>query len=224
MAAFGKLVLNLFFVQPIWRNPMAHTLAPLPYDYAALEPYIDAQTMQLHHDKHHAAYVNNLNGALANYPELQSKSVESLVADLNAVPEAVRTVVRNNAGGHVNHTMFWEIMAPNAGGVPTGELADAITDSFGDVDTFKQRFVEAGVKQFGSGWVWLVVNPEHKLQIISTPNQDSPITTGSQPILGNDVWEHAYYLKYQNRRPEYLDAWWNVVNWQEVNRRFTAIR
>lgn len=203
---------------------MAHTLAPLPYDYAALEPYIDAQTMQLHHDKHHAAYVNNLNGALGDYPELQSKSIESLVADLNSVPEAIRTVVRNNGGGHVNHTMFWEIMAPNAGGVPTGELAEAITDTFGDVDTFKQRFVEAGVKQFGSGWVWLVVNPEHKLQIISTPNQDSPITGGSQPILGNDVWEHAYYLKYQNRRPEYLNAWWNVVNWQEVNRRFTAIR
>lgn len=203
---------------------MAHTLAPLPYDYAALEPYIDAQTMQLHHDKHHAAYVNNLNGALADYPELQSKSIESLVADLNSVPEAIRNVVRNNGGGHVNHTMFWEIMAPNTGGVPTGELAEAINDIFGDVDTFKQRFVEAGVKQFGSGWVWLVVNPEHKLQIISTPNQDSPITAGSQPILGNDVWEHAYYLKYQNRRPEYLNAWWNVVNWQEVNRRFTAIR
>jgi superoxide dismutase, Fe-Mn family len=205
-------------------TPMAHTLAPLPYDYAALEPYIDAQTMQLHHDKHHAAYVNNLNGALADYPELQSKSIESLVADLNSVPEAIRSVVRNNGGGHVNHTMFWEIMAPNTGGVPTGELAEAINDTFGDVDTFKQRFVEAGVKQFGSGWVWLVVNPEHKLQIISTPNQDSPITAGSQPILGNDVWEHAYYLKYQNRRPEYLNAWWNVVNWQEVNRRFTAIR
>ncbi len=203
---------------------MAHTLAPLPYDYAALEPYIDAETMQLHHDKHHAAYVNNLNGALADYPELQSKSIESLIADLNAIPEAIRTVVRNNGGGHANHTMFWETMAPNAGGTPTGDLAAAITDSFGDVDTFKQRFVEAGVKQFGSGWVWLVVNPEHKLQIVSTPNQDSPITVGSQPILGNDVWEHAYYLKYQNRRPEYLNAWWNVVNWQEVSRRFAAIR
>ncbi|NJO78301.1 MAG: superoxide dismutase [Cyanobacteria bacterium RM1_2_2] len=203
---------------------MAHTLAPLPYDYAALEPYIDAETMKLHHDKHHAAYVNNLNGALADYPELQSKSIESLIADLNAIPEAIRTVVRNNGGGHANHTMFWETMASNAGGTPTGDLAAAITDSFGDVDTFKQRFVEAGVKQFGSGWVWLVVNPEHKLQIVSTPNQDSPITVGSQPILGNDVWEHAYYLKYQNRRPEYLNAWWNVVNWQEVSRRFAAIR
>jgi Fe-Mn family superoxide dismutase len=203
---------------------MAHTLAPLPFDYAALEPYIDAETMQLHHDKHHAAYVNNLNGALADYPELQSKSVESLIADLDTVPEAIRTVVRNNGGGHANHTLFWEIMAPNAGDAPVGELADAIVDNFGDVDTFKQRFVEAGVKQFGSGWVWLVVNPEHKLQIVTMPNQDSPITTGSQPILGNDVWEHAYYLKYQNRRPEYLNAWWNVVNWQEVNRRFTTIR
>jgi Fe-Mn family superoxide dismutase len=203
---------------------MTHTLAPLPYDYAALEPYIDAETMQLHHDKHHAAYVNNLNAALTNYSELQSKSVESLVADLNTIPEAIRTVVRNNAGGHVNHTLFWESMAPGAGGVPTGELAEAIASTFGDVDTFKQRFVEAGVKQFGSGWVWLVVDPDHKLQIITTPNQDSPITTGFQPILGNDVWEHAYYLKYQNRRPEYLNAWWNVVNWQEVNRRFSTIR
>lgn len=203
---------------------MAYTLAPLPYDYAALEPYIDAETMQIHHDKHHAAYVNNLNAALAEYPELQSKSIEALIADLDTVPEAIRTVVRNNAGGHANHTMFWEIMSHSAGGTPTGGLADAITDSFGDVDTFKQRFVEAGVKQFGSGWVWLVVNPERKLQIVSTPNQDSPITIGSQPILGNDVWEHAYYLKYQNRRPDYLKAWWNVVNWQEVDRRFTAIR
>jgi Fe-Mn family superoxide dismutase len=203
---------------------MAYTLAPLPYDYAALEPYIDAQTMQLHHDKHHAAYVNNLNAALANYADLQNKSVEELVADLNAVPEAIRAAVRNNAGGHVNHTMFWQIMAPNGGGEPTGAVADAITSSFGDFASFKQRFNEAGVKQFGSGWVWLVVNPEQKLQIVTTPNQDSPITAGAQPIFGNDVWEHAYYLKYQNRRPEYLDAWWNVVNWDEINRRFAAIR
>lgn len=203
---------------------MAHTLAPLPYDYAALEPYIDAQTMQLHHDKHHAAYVNNLNGALENYSELQAKSIEELVASLDTVPEAIRTTVRNNAGGHVNHTMFWQIMSPNAGGEPTGAIGEAIASTFGDFDTFKQRFVEAGVKQFGSGWVWLVVNPEHKLQIVTTANQDSPITTGAKPILGNDVWEHAYYLKYQNRRPEYLNAWWNVVNWKEIDRRFAEIR
>jgi Fe-Mn family superoxide dismutase len=203
---------------------MAHTLAPLPYDYAALEPYIDAQTMQLHHDKHHAAYVNNLNAALANYTDLQNKSIEELVADLNTVPEAIRAAVRNNAGGHANHTMFWQIMGPNGGGEPSGAVADAITSSFGDFASFKQQFNEAGVKQFGSGWVWLVVNSEQKLQIVTTPNQDSPITAGSQPIFGNDVWEHAYYLKYQNRRPEYLDAWWNVMNWNEINRRFAAIR
>ncbi|WNZ26174.1 superoxide dismutase [Leptolyngbya sp. NK1-12] len=203
---------------------MAHNLAPLPYDYAALEPYIDAQTMQLHHDKHHAAYVNNLNTALANYSDLQAKSVEELVADLNAVPEAIRTAVRNNGGGHVNHTMFWQIMRPNGGGEPTGALGDAISSTFGDFDTFKQRFNEAGAKHFGSGWVWLVISPEQTLQITTTPNQDSPITTGAKPIFGNDVWEHAYYLKYQNRRPEYLDAWWNVLNWEEIERRFAAMR
>ncbi|MBF2050948.1 MAG: superoxide dismutase [Leptolyngbya sp. IPPAS B-1204] len=203
---------------------MAHNLAPLPYDYAALEPYIDAQTMQLHHDKHHAAYVNNLNTALANYSDLQAKSVEELVADLNAVPEAIRTAVRNNGGGHVNHTMFWQIMRPNGGGEPTGALGDAISSTFGDFDTFKQRFNEAGTKHFGSGWVWLVISPEQTLQITTTPNQDSPITTGAKPIFGNDVWEHAYYLKYQNRRPEYLDAWWNVLNWEEIERRFAAMR
>ncbi|QYO68375.1 superoxide dismutase [Leptolyngbya sp. 7M] len=203
---------------------MAHNLAPLPYDYAALEPYIDAQTMQLHHDKHHAAYVNNLNNALANYSDLQAKSVEELVTDLNAVPEAIRTAVRNNGGGHVNHTMFWQIMRPNGGGEPTGALGDAISSTFGDFDTFKQRFNEAGTKHFGSGWVWLVISPEQTLQITTTPNQDSPLTTGAKPIFGNDVWEHAYYLKYQNRRPEYLDAWWNVLNWEEIERRFAAMR
>lgn len=203
---------------------MAHTLAPLPYDYAALEPYIDAQTMQLHHDKHHAAYVNNLNAALEKYPDLQNKTIEELVADLNAVPEEIRPTVRNNGGGHVNHTMFWQIMGPNGSSEPAGAVGEAIVSTFGDFETFKQRFNEAGVKQFGSGWVWLVANPDHKLEIVTTPNQDSPITAGSQPILGNDVWEHAYYLKYQNRRPEYLNAWWNVVNWEEINRRFAAIR
>lgn len=203
---------------------MAYELPALPYDFAALEPYIDAQTMQLHHDKHHAAYVNNLNAALEKHPELPHRSVEELVRDLNAVPEDIRQVVRNNAGGHVNHTMFWQIMGPNAGGEPTGEIGTAIVDTFGDFDSFKQRFNDAGTKQFGSGWVWLVLDPDGKLQITSTPNQDSPITTGHKPIFGNDVWEHAYYLKYQNRRPEYLAAWWNVVNWDEINRRLTAAR
>lgn len=202
---------------------MAHTLAPLPYDYAALEPYIDTQTMQLHHDKHHAAYVNNLNTALEKHPELQNQPLADLITNLNTIPEDIRTTVRNNGGGHYNHTMFWEIMGPN-GGELTGELAEAIDSTFGSVDQFKQKFVEAGVKQFGSGWVWLVLDGDRKLQITSTPNQDSPIATGHLPILGNDVWEHAYYLKYQNRRPEYLNAWWNVVNWQEVNRRYQQLR
>lgn len=199
---------------------MAYELAPLPYDYAALEPYIDTQTMQLHHDLHHQTYVNNLNAALEKHPEFQNKTVEEVVRDLNQVPEEVRTAVRNNAGGHVNHTMFWQIMAPNAGGEPTGAIAEAISDTFGNFDTFKQQFNDAGTKRFGSGWAWLVFGNDGKLQILSTPNQDSPLTDGLFPILGNDVWEHAYYLKYQNRRPEYLKAWWNVVNWDEVNRRF----
>ncbi|MFN2456274.1 MAG: superoxide dismutase [Pyrinomonadaceae bacterium] len=202
---------------------MAHELPPLPYDYAALEPHIDAQTMQVHHDKHHAAYVNNLNAALEKAPELQGKSAEDLIKDLNSVPEAIRTAVRNNGGGHVNHTMFWQIMAPKAGGEPDGAIKDAIKDTFGGFDKFKEQFNDAGVKRFGSGWVWLVgSNAGGKLQIISTANQDNPLTDGLQPILGNDVWEHAYYLKYQNRRPEYLAAWWNTVNWEEVNKRFQA--
>lgn len=203
---------------------MAHELAPLPYDYAALEPFIDAQTMQLHHDKHHATYVNNLNAALEKYTDLQGKRVEELVRDLTQIPEDIRQTVRNNAGGHVNHTMFWQILGPNQGGEPTGEVGDAIVETFGSFDTFKQRFNEAGTKVFGSGWVWLVFDQDGKLGIATTPNQDSPITTGQFPILGNDVWEHAYYLKYQNRRAEYLNAWWNVVNWNEVNQRFAQGR
>ncbi len=200
---------------------MAHELPPLPYDYAALEPHIDAQTMQTHHDKHHAAYVNNLNAALEKAPQLQGKSAEDLIKDLNSVPEEIRVAVRNNGGGHVNHTMFWQIMAPKAGGEPSGAIADAIKDTFGGFDKLKEQFNDAGVKRFGSGWVWLVgSNSGGKLQIISTANQDNPLTDGQQPILGNDVWEHAYYLKYQNRRPEYLTAWWNTVNWEEVNKRF----
>jgi Fe-Mn family superoxide dismutase len=199
---------------------MPFEVPPLPYDYSALEPYIDTQTMQLHHDKHHAAYVNNLNAALEQYPDLQRKSAEDLIRDLNSIPEAIRTAVRNNGGGHVNHTMFWEIMVPNGGGEPTGPIASAIKEAFGDFEEFKKQFNDAGVKRFGSGWTWLVLTRDGKLAAMSTANQDNPLSEGHFPILGNDVWEHAYYLKYQNRRPEYLTAWWNVVNWDEINKRF----
>ena len=195
-------------------------LPPLPYGYGALEPYIDTQTMQLHHDKHHATYVTKLNEAVQKYPELQGKSVVALLQDLNSVPEDIRTAVRNNGGGHLNHTMFWQIMAPSAGATPTGALAEAINTAFGDFDTFKQQFNQAGTDRFGSGWVWLVLNPQNQLEIVSTANQDTPIADGLYPIMGNDVWEHAYYLKYQNRRAEYLDNWWSVVNWAEIDRRF----
>ena len=198
-----------------------YTVPPLPYDYAALEPHIDVLTMQIHHDKHHAAYVNNLNAALKDSPELSSKSVEDLIADLNAVPEAIRTAVRNNGGGHANHTFFWEIIKPGGASAPTGALADAINTTFGDLDTLKKQVNEAGVKRFGSGWSWLI-SDGGKLAVISTPNQDSPVMEGKTPLLGIDVWEHAYYLKYQNRRPDYLAAWWNVVNWDEVAARFAA--
>ncbi|MBD1858358.1 superoxide dismutase [Leptolyngbya sp. FACHB-1624] len=201
---------------------MAFELKPLPYAYDALEPYIDATTMQLHHDKHHAAYVNNLNAAIEKHSDLQSMSVEDLVTHLDRVPEDVRTTVRNNAGGHVNHTMFWEIMGANGSGAPTGAISEAINNSFSSFDAFKQQFNDAGTKRFGSGWVWLVRSQQGDLQILSTPNQDSPLIDGHTPIMGNDVWEHAYYLKYQNRRPEYLNAWWNVLNWEEINRRFDA--
>jgi Fe-Mn family superoxide dismutase len=199
---------------------MAYELPPLPYDYNALEPYIDEETMHLHHDKHHQAYINNLNTALANYPDLQDKSAEELIRDLNSVPEAIRPAVRNNGGGHVNHTMFWEIMGPNGGGEPSGAIADAINESFGSFDALKQQFNDAGVKRFGSGWAWLVRGSDGKLSVISTANQDNPLSDGQYPVLGNDVWEHAYYLKYQNRRPDYLAAWWNVVNWDAVNQRY----
>jgi Fe-Mn family superoxide dismutase len=190
----------------------------LPYDFAALEPHIDAQTMQIHHGKHHAAYVNNLNAALEKHPDLQSKSVDDLVKNLNAVPEAIRTAVRNNGGGHVNHTMFWQIMGPSKGGAPTGRIAEAINGTFGGFDAFKDQMNKAGAARFGSGWVWLV-DAGGKLSIESTANQDNPMMEGKRPIFGIDVWEHAYYLKYQNRRPDYLAAWWNVVNWDEVNKR-----
>jgi Fe-Mn family superoxide dismutase len=199
--------------------PMAHELPPLPYDFAALEPHIDAQTMQIHHGKHHQAYVNNLNAALEKHTDLQKMSAEELLRNLGSVPEDIRPAVRNNGGGHVNHTMFWKMMAPNAGGPPSGGVAEAIKASFGGFDSFKEQFAKAGVSRFGSGWAWLIDN-NGKLSIESTANQDNPISDGKKPILGIDVWEHAYYLKYQNRRPDYITAWWNVVNWAEVNRLF----
>ncbi|MBD2500308.1 superoxide dismutase [Anabaena azotica] len=199
-------------------------LPPLPYAYNALEKAIDAETMKLHHDKHHAAYVNNLNNALQKHKELQNKSVEALLRDLKSVPEDIRTKVRNNAGGHLNHTMFWQIMSPNGGGQPTGEIAQEINKTFGSFEAFQKQFNQAGGDRFGSGWVWLVRNPQKQLQIVTTPNQDNPIMEGSYPILGNDVWEHAYYLRYQNRRADYLNNWWNVVNWAEINKRAQASR
>jgi superoxide dismutase, Fe-Mn family len=203
---------------------VAHEVPPLPYDYAALEPYIDAQTMTLHHDKHHVAYVTNLNNALQKYPDLQSKNTEELLRGIKSVPEDIRTTVRNNGGGHVNHTMFWQIMKPKGSGPPTGKIADEIKSVFGNFADFQKLFNETGTKQFGSGWVWLVRNTAGKLQVLSTPNQDNPMMDGHFPIMGNDVWEHAYYLKYQNRRPEYLAAWWNVVNWEEINKRLEKAR
>lgn len=203
---------------------MAHELPPLPYDYAALEPVIDKQTMTLHHDMHHGTYVKNLNAAIEKHPELASKSAEDLIRDLNSIPEDIRGAVRNNGGGHVNHSMFWKMMKPKGGGDPTGPIAQAITKAFGNFKDFQAKFSDAGVKQFGSGWVWLASKGGDDLHIMSTPNQDSPISVGHYPIFGNDVWEHAYYLKYNNRRPEYLAAWWNVINWDEVNQRYEAFK
>lgn len=200
---------------------MAFQLPPLPYAFDALEPHIDARTMEIHHGKHHATYVTNLNAALEKYPNLQNKSIEALLREINSVPEEIRTAVRNNGGGHMNHAMFWEIMAPNAGGEPTGALADAINQSFGSFAAFKDQFAKAGLGRFGSGWAWLI-KQDGKLVIESTANQDQPIMEGKIAIMGIDVWEHAYYLKYQNRRADYIAAWWNVVNWNEVARRFAA--
>ncbi|CAJ1003998.1 MULTISPECIES: superoxide dismutase [Bacillales] len=202
---------------------MAHQLPELPYAHNALEPHIDAQTMEIHHGRHHATYVNNLNAALEGHPDLQSKSVEELISNLDALPESIRTAVRNNGGGHANHTLFWQIMSPNGGGTPSGALADAINAAFGSFDNFKAEFTKAATTRFGSGWAWLVVDGG-KLAITSTPNQDSPIMEGKTPILGLDVWEHAYYLKYQNKRPDYINAFWNVVNWDEVSKRFEAAK
>jgi superoxide dismutase, Fe-Mn family len=197
---------------------MAHQLPPLPYAFNALEPHIDAQTMQIHHDKHHGGYVNNLNAAIEKHPELATKSAEDLLKNLGAVPEDIRTAIRNNGGGHVNHSMFWQIMGPGKGGAPTGAIADALTGAFGGFDAFKDQFTKAATGRFGSGWAWLV-RSGGKLSIESTANQDNPLSDGKHPIMGVDVWEHAYYLKYQNRRAEYLGAWWHVINWEEVNKR-----
>jgi Fe-Mn family superoxide dismutase len=198
---------------------MPYELPPLPYAHNALEPFIDEQTMQIHHGKHHQAYVTNLNAALEKYPELQGKPIEQLIADMNAIPEDIRTAVRNNGGGHANHAFFWTLMAPNAGGAPTGAVAEAINARFGSFDAFKEAFSKAGVGRFGSGWAWLIKSGSG-VEIVSTPNQDSPLMEGKTPVLGIDVWEHAYYLKYQNKRPDYIAAWWNVVNWDAVNTLF----
>jgi superoxide dismutase, Fe-Mn family len=203
---------------------MAFTVPPLPYAFDALEPYIDKQTMEIHHDKHHGTYVTNLNKALESAPDLQHKTVEELLANNCAiVPENIRTAVRNNAGGHINHSMFWQIMAPKAGGNPSGNVAQAINSTFGSFDQFKEKVNAAGAGRFGSGWAWLVKSGG-KVEIISTANQDSPLMEGKFPVMGVDVWEHAYYLKYQNRRPEYLAAWWNVVNWPEIEKRFNSAK
>ncbi len=203
---------------------MAYTLLPLPYDYAALEPHVDEQTMRIHHDKHHAAYVNNLNAALEGQDDLLSLPVDALIADLSKVPEAKRAAVRNNGGGHANHTLFWELMAPGGATRPEAHLAIAMDTSFGSFDSFKEQFGKACTTRFGSGWAWFSISSDGALQIESTPNQDSPIMEGRTPLLGCDVWEHAYYLKYQNRRPDYVSAWWNVVNWTAVGDRFAAVR
>ena len=203
---------------------MAYEVPPLPYDYNALEPYIDEQTMRIHHDKHHGTYVTNVNNALANHPDLAALPVEQLIQNLGRVPEDIRTTVRNNGGGHANHSFFWQIMAPNAGGQPSGALAEAITQTFGSFDAFKDQFSKAAAGRFGSGWAWLTMDGSGALRIESTPNQDSPLMEGRTPILGLDVWEHAYYLKYQNRRADYIAAWWNVVNWPQVARNYEAAR
>lgn len=203
---------------------MAFELPPLPYAEAALEPHIDARTMSIHHDKHHAAYTNNLNAALEGHPDLAAKSIEELLGDLNAVPESIRTTVRNNGGGYANHNLFWEIMSPNGGGEPTGELAAAIDEAFGSFAAFKEQFAKAGATRFGSGWAWLCVGQGGKLAVTSTPNQDTPLMDGQTPVLGLDVWEHAYYLNYQNRRPDYITAWWNVVNWDSVAAKYAAAK
>jgi superoxide dismutase, Fe-Mn family len=203
---------------------MAYELPPLPYPFDALEPNIDAKTMEIHHDRHHAAYVANLNKALESHPELGNQSVEDLMRNINQVPEDIRTAVRNNGGGHANHSFFWKIMGPNGGGEPTGAVGQAITSTFGSFQAFKDKFNAAGAGRFGSGWAWLVADQGGNLSVTSTPNQDSPLMEGQVPILGCDVWEHAYYLKYQNKRADYLAAWWNTVNWDAINKHYQQAR
>ncbi|MEC0093288.1 superoxide dismutase [Paenibacillus macquariensis] len=203
---------------------MTFQLPALPYSNDALEPHIDALTMEIHHDRHHNTYVTNLNAALEKAPELQNKSIEELLTGLGSVPEEIRTAVRNNGGGHANHSLFWEIIGPNAGGNPTGELAEAIDSQLGGLDKFKEDFAKAATTRFGSGWAWLVVGKDGKLAVTSTPNQDNPLSEGLTPILGLDVWEHAYYLKFQNKRPDYIAAFWNVVNWDAVAARYVAAK
>lgn len=202
---------------------MAYTLPELPYAYDALEPYIDEETMHLHHEKHHNTYVTNLNVAIEKYPELGELSIEELMINLNEVPDDIKTAVRNNGGGHANHSFFWKIMAPNAGGKPTGAIKDAIDEAFGDFEKMKEEFKTAATGRFGSGWAWVVVN-NGKLEITSTPNQDTPLSEGKTPVLGLDVWEHAYYLKYKNVRPDYIAAFWDVINWDQVNKNFEAAK
>lgn len=200
---------------------MPHSLPKLSYSYDALEPYIDTKTMEIHHTKHHQAYIDKLNAALEKYPELADKTAEELISNLSAIPEDIRTAIKNHGGGHVNHSMFWTIMAPGMGGEPSGDMASAITESFGSFIDFKKLFTDAALARFGSGWAWVIKN-NGKLEIMTTANQDSPLSEGKTPILGLDVWEHAYYLNYQNKRPEYIEAWFNVVNWEEVARRYSA--
>jgi Fe-Mn family superoxide dismutase len=203
---------------------MAFQLPSLPYSNEALEPHIDAQTMEIHHDRHHNAYVTNLNVALEKAPELQNKTIEEILTGLGSVPEEIRAAVRNNGGGHANHSLFWDIIGPNGGGNPTGELAQAIDSELGGLEKFKEDFAKAATTRFGSGWAWLVVGKDGKLAVTSTPNQDNPLSEGLTPILGLDVWEHAYYLKYQNKRPDYISAFWNVVNWEAVSTRYAAAK
>ena len=203
---------------------MAFELPPLPYAHNALEPHIDARTMEIHHGKHHQGYVNNLNKALEGHSNLQGKSVEELISNLDAVPESIRTAVRNNGGGHANHSLFWPIMSSSGGGAPGGDLGAAIATTFGSFDSFKEQFGQAAATRFGSGWAWLCVNSSGGLEVTSTPNQDNPLSAGLTPILGLDVWEHAYYLNYQNRRPDYITAWWNVVNWDQVAANYAAAK
>lgn len=203
---------------------MAYTLAPLPYPYNALEPHIDARTMEIHHTKHHQAYINNVNKALEAHPALAAKPVEKLLREISEVPDNIRQTVINNGGGHANHTLFWQIMGPGKGGEPTGPIADVIKTAFGGFAQFKEQFAAAATTRFGSGWAWLVIDKDRAFKILSTANQDSPLMNGQTPVLGLDVWEHAYYLHYQNRRPDYIAAWWNVVNWDKVNELLTAAK